>query len=306
MARIRSIKPEYWQDFRLAEELTRDQRLFYIGLWNEADDEGRFMAHPRRLLGAIFPYDRDLTDEFIEDSLSALARTGRLVRYEVDGEPYGQLTKFRHHQRINRPSPSKLPSPPTSIEDSVKPHGGISEASIPRAHTREQGTGNREDVLVHPSAGPADDGFEQFWKNRPRRDGSDPKRAAQRAWNARLREGIAASAMLEAGERYRRWCEAKGKVRTEHVMRAATFLGDPEHFTNPWAVTNGRDAAEKTPADRKQQLREALAMVLRHDPDFAGGLPDLWDHAFEVPRRDYGLWDEVLREAGLDPIPEGA
>jgi hypothetical protein len=143
MARIRTIKPEFWEDYRMARELTRDQRLFYIGLWNESDDEGRFLAHPRRLLGVIFPYEDDFTEEWVSDSLRVLVDTGRVVLYEAGGEPYGQLTKFADHQRINRPSPSKIPSPDCAssiiTETSVKTHGGHTEDSPP-----EQGTGNRE------------------------------------------------------------------------------------------------------------------------------------------------------------------
>lgn len=128
MARIRSIKPEFWSDYRLAQDLTRDERLFYIALWNEADDEGRFLAHPRRLLGVVFPYDDDLHESFIERSLNRLAETGRLILYEVNGEPYGQLTKFKDHQRVNRPQPSKLPAPPEDTrltEHSVNTHGSV-------------------------------------------------------------------------------------------------------------------------------------------------------------------------------------
>lgn len=142
MARIRSVKPEYWSDYRLAKELPRDVRLFYIALWNEADDEGRFQAHPRRVLGACFPYDDDLSAEDIEQWMILLSDTGRLVLYTVDGEPYGQLTKFGPHQRINRPTPSRLPAPPEPSPDpngnsSRSPHGGLSEDFSPRARAPE-------------------------------------------------------------------------------------------------------------------------------------------------------------------------
>lgn len=155
MARIRSIKPEFWSDYRLARELTRDQRLFYVALWNEADDEGRFSAHPRRLLGACFPYDEDISPADIRAWLTRLAETGRVRLYEVDGEPYGELTKFRGHQQINRPSKSRIPGPPSDCsvstsdpngEGSLSNHGILSEASSPhaRAPELEQGAGSRE------------------------------------------------------------------------------------------------------------------------------------------------------------------
>lgn len=134
MARIRTIKPSYFTDAKLARELPRDARLFYPGLWTEADDEGRFHAHPRRLLGAIFPYDEDLTAADVERWLEILRDTGRCVLYQVDGELYGQLTRFAKHQSINRPSPSKLPAPP----DSVSVHGVVSEASTLEEEEEEE------------------------------------------------------------------------------------------------------------------------------------------------------------------------
>jgi hypothetical protein len=172
MARIRSIKPEFWSDYRLATELTRDQRLFYVALWNEADDEGRFSAHPRRLLGACFPYDEDIAAADIRSWLQRLAETGRVRLYEVDGEPYGELTKFRGHQQINRPSKSRIPAPVSEgsvsiyepiAEASLNTHGGLSEASSPhaRAPELEQGAGSRDQEQgsgagIAQSAGDAD------------------------------------------------------------------------------------------------------------------------------------------------------
>ena len=66
MPRIRTYKPEFWSSERLSRDLTRDQRMFYLGLITEADDAGRFLATARRLLGVIFPYEDDL-DEDDED-----------------------------------------------------------------------------------------------------------------------------------------------------------------------------------------------------------------------------------------------
>lgn len=145
MPRIRTVKPDFFTDRRLARDLERDRRLFYLGLWTEADDAGRFKADPRRLLGAIFPYDDDLTPAFIEESLRILVETKRCVLYEVEGEPYGQLTKFAKHQRINRPTPSKIPSPPTARADSVTTHGQLSDTSLSDSRMEEEediGRGN--------------------------------------------------------------------------------------------------------------------------------------------------------------------
>ena len=42
MARIRSIKPEFWRDEKIATLKNKLAGFFFIGLWNVADDEGKF------------------------------------------------------------------------------------------------------------------------------------------------------------------------------------------------------------------------------------------------------------------------
>ena len=141
MARIRTIKPEFWGDYRMAQELSRDERLFYIALWNQADDEGRFLAHPRRLLGAVFPYDEDITAKHVREWLNKLAATDRLTLYTVNSEPYAQLTHFSKHQKINRPQPSRIP-PPDGDAHSVNIHGTFSEDSSPEGKGMEGNGGD--------------------------------------------------------------------------------------------------------------------------------------------------------------------
>ena len=44
MARIRSVKPEFWTDRKLARCTSRDARLLYIALWNISDEHGRLIV----------------------------------------------------------------------------------------------------------------------------------------------------------------------------------------------------------------------------------------------------------------------
>ena len=60
MARIRTIKPQFWDDLKIG-RLSRDARLLYIGLWNFADDLGVVIADPAWLKSKIFPYDKNTT-----------------------------------------------------------------------------------------------------------------------------------------------------------------------------------------------------------------------------------------------------
>ena len=56
MARIRTIKPEFWEDEKLT-KLPLHARLLFIGTWNFADDNGLLLANPVLMKSHIFPYE---------------------------------------------------------------------------------------------------------------------------------------------------------------------------------------------------------------------------------------------------------
>lgn len=107
MARIRSLKPQVWQDERVG-QISRDARLLFVGLITLADDEGRFRTLPSVVCGHIFPRDRDAARK-LQKWLCELESAGLVQLY---GGEYGWLPKWSSHQRISHPSPSVLPAPP--------------------------------------------------------------------------------------------------------------------------------------------------------------------------------------------------
>ena len=121
MQRIRTVKPELFHhehlyDAEVAAGLPL--RLAFVGLWTTADREGRFLWRPRTLKGAILPFDRC---DF-EDVLNTLEAAGFIGKYEVEGETYGLVFNFVHHQRIDhREKASKLPPPPPELQKRVLP-----------------------------------------------------------------------------------------------------------------------------------------------------------------------------------------
>lgn len=117
MARIRSIKPEYWADEDLAMMVSRDARLLYIGLWNLADEHGRLRGDPRYVKGQLFAYDDDLTPAVIDGLLDQLARVGKVQRYRSGPGAYLFLPNLAKHQRLEAAKvESRLPTPPDPSE----------------------------------------------------------------------------------------------------------------------------------------------------------------------------------------------
>jgi hypothetical protein len=139
MARIRTIKPDFFTSLTIA-DLTPEQRLTFIGLWTHVDDEGRCVDDPRLIKAAIWPLD-DRNSVDVEIDLKALSESSLILRYTLNRKRYLAITNWFEHQRINRPTASKLPapedgepSPPTpsparDAGDSRSAHGGGSEGS---------------------------------------------------------------------------------------------------------------------------------------------------------------------------------
>lgn len=108
MPRIRTLKPDIWQDEGLG-RCTPQARLLYVGIITQADDEGRFRAAPALLKAAVFPYDLKLGLGTLEQHLEQLAAEGLIRLYTVRGQAFGDLPTWSSHQRISHPSPSQLP-----------------------------------------------------------------------------------------------------------------------------------------------------------------------------------------------------
>ncbi|WNO28426.1 hypothetical protein SEA_PSONYX_124 [Corynebacterium phage PSonyx] len=198
MARIRTIKPEFWRSPDIM-ELNFFQRLLYIGLWNLADDEGRGKFDPASIAADLFLTEFSLsphgTITEVSNAFSEYSKRGMITIYEVKKRQFFQILNWADHQKPNRPSASKLPAPTsadaTFIEGSVITHAQLTESSLP-----EQGTGNREHekILVQnppltethttpplqekkpptpqPNTEPTEealDHFTEFWEHYPRK-----------------------------------------------------------------------------------------------------------------------------------------
>ncbi len=124
MARIRTIKPGFFRSEDVS-VLPLRARLTWIGLWTHCDDQGRAKDNPRLIKADVWPLDPvSLPD--IEEDLQTLADHGRIVRYEVDGRGYLVIANWSDHQTINKPTPSKLPPPPSPSRNG---HGPLRESS---------------------------------------------------------------------------------------------------------------------------------------------------------------------------------
>lgn len=138
MARIRTIKPEFPQSESMG-NVSRDARLCFILLWTIADDAGRLRGNSRMLASLLFPYDDD-APKLMDGWMAELEREGCVTRYQVDGATYVEVAKWLSHQKIDKPSASKLPAPGEGSRILANPLECSSEDQGPRTKgSKDQG-----------------------------------------------------------------------------------------------------------------------------------------------------------------------
>lgn len=115
MARIRSIKPEFWVSEQIA-ECSTNARLTFVGLWNFSDDNGVHPAKPKTLKAELYPMD-DCTSVQVGEWMGELIAAGLVGEFEDSAtrEKYWFVTGWARHQKIDRPS-FKYPAPPEISE----------------------------------------------------------------------------------------------------------------------------------------------------------------------------------------------
>jgi len=187
VARIRSVKPEYWDDRKLAKRTSRDARLLYIALWNLADEHSRLNGDPQWIKGQVFSYDDDLDAAAVAKLLDELAEpaVGAVVPYEADGDPYLFLPKLARHQRLEPEKVrSRLPAPPDPDGSGPNPPSPERGADESASGTDSSGRGAGEDAPDAGESGSSADkpallyvagGREQVAGGRDARDAQPPR-----------------------------------------------------------------------------------------------------------------------------------
>ena len=218
-----------------------------IAFAKEADDDGRLTV-----VGESADA-RDIADQIpgvtvreVQACIASCLTIGILTRGD-DGVL--SLTAW------DRRSGTKASDTPSAIHDRVKRHREKKRNALqPRKRNALQGVSSNarekevetegeveteKETPISPS-GTSD--FGRAWDGYPPRAGSNPRREAEQAWQARIRTGVTAEQMLAGVERYRAYCDASGKTGTEYVMQAKRFFGPSAPFDEPWTVSeNGGD-----------------------------------------------------------------
>lgn len=258
--RIRTVKPEFFrheelQQLQGGEHGHLQPMLVFIALWGHCDRAGNFPWRPHHLKLDILPF----MAFDIARTLELLREHGFIVKYEVEGQCYGNIPTYRKHQRIDGKSlylplkcplapgqdpaeftpPSRKTSPDTSpdtspVKQPVKSEVKLGREGKGREEIKDSGASARADVTTARALYPPE--FEAIWAAKPERAGSNPKVDALHAYRGALKRGYSAEQMLAGVKRYTAFLTHTGKLGTPYVQRLVTFLGPNNQFMEPWST----------------------------------------------------------------------
>lgn len=119
MARIRTIKPEFWTSHQII-ECSPNARLLFVGLLNFCDDAGRHPASPKQCKAEVYPAD-EISNDDVARMLDELSTNDLIRFYTVENTRYFVVTGW-HHQKIDRPQEPKYPDPPSDQDETFDDH----------------------------------------------------------------------------------------------------------------------------------------------------------------------------------------
>jgi hypothetical protein len=198
MARIRTVKPEFWTSEQVV-ECSPNARLLFIGMWNFCDDGGNHPASLKTLKAEVFPADDCFTMAQIEAMVAELFAHGLIIEYAANARKYWHVTGW-HHQKIDKPS---YKHPPYIAEQSPNGSRMIDEPST----TEGKGMEGKGEVHTPPAEGAS-------------------KKPASRS---KKQQKTPLPADFRISERVSSWAKEKGhsrlEERLEHFVGAARAKG---------------------------------------------------------------------------------
>ena len=140
MARSRNIKPGFFVNDGLV-ELDFATRLLFVGLWTIADRDGRLEDRPKKIKIAVFPAD----DVDMDAMLQALHDAAFVLRYEVGGFRYIQVTNWAKHQN---PHHTEKASEIPGINGEIT----VKERVAPKEPPKQDGGNPADSLLLIPDS----------------------------------------------------------------------------------------------------------------------------------------------------------
>ncbi len=108
MTRKRMIHPDFFVSATM-NDLPVSAMLTFAGIWCWADDYGRGEDDEALVKAAVWPRRRSMTEKKVRSDIDALTSHDVICKYIVAGHYLIHVTNWGEHQKVQHPTPSKLP-----------------------------------------------------------------------------------------------------------------------------------------------------------------------------------------------------
>ena len=256
MARIRTVKPEYWTDERVG-ECSPTARLLLIATWNFADDHGSLERSAKQLKAQAFPYDQIDCEPLIQELLSV----GILVEYQVNGKKYLHIKGFSKHQKIEKKA---LPRYPV-YQESTRDQGVVGEGSPTTIQPvevsslewngmegkgRDQSERASEDVSTETEIRQLIDSIKGIYPKAARQDWI----TAEKLIRNLVRDGTAWGDIIAGVERYSACCRETRRL----VQNPGIWFGAVDRpWLQEWPIPETKDKGKTKFAKAMENLERA-------------------------------------------------
>lgn len=138
MARIRSCKPEFYDNERLA-ELSLTSRYLYRAMWHWLDKNGVGERGAKYWKAKVFPYDEDIDSKKVEKCIESLVVQKRLFEIVIDDKAHLFCPDMPDHQNFHREEKSKYPYSLDELKSMVPEQCKNSTSTVPAQQRSEIG-----------------------------------------------------------------------------------------------------------------------------------------------------------------------
>lgn len=148
----------------------------------------------------------------------------------VNHEKYTAIRKREDKLKADR---ERMASKRNSLNNSGVANSRTGPQGVANVAHEDEDEDENEDISQN-TAPPVQSEFDKFKKAYPARNGQQRWKGAQKALNARLKEGHTWQEIIAGTKRYHQFCDASGNTGNQFVMQAATFVGTEKSFLEPW------------------------------------------------------------------------
>lgn len=232
----------------LAEKYNDFAALLYTWMIPHAEDDTTITGDPEKLILMVIPGLRSKTIEDVISALEAMAKEQLIIWDKENSVIYFPAESFYKYQTYikndKRMSAEQQPTPTNTAKRRKTPKNTASPSLSPS-------------LSLSPSPIKDMSIFESFWEIYPRKEG---KADAEKAWTARLKNGITTEQIIQATRAYVAKCKEEN-TNKRYIKMAKTFLGPSDHIKEYLATVTEPELVGWDPDNLPRHVRRTMELA---------------------------------------------